>query len=48
MERHFQATPASVHQMVLTLHKFGFIELTPGADPPIQVRIRPDELPDLE
>jgi Mn-dependent DtxR family transcriptional regulator len=48
MERHFQATPASVHQMVLTLQWFGFIEVTPGPDPSIRVLIRSDELPDLE
>src|SRR3954452_18401208 len=31
LQRHFRVTPASVHQMILTLERHGFIERTPGA-----------------
>jgi DNA-binding MarR family transcriptional regulator len=32
MQRYFQVSPPSVHQMVLTLEANGFIERTPGLD----------------
>lgn len=47
MERYFQVTPPSVHQMVLTLEANGFIERTPGQARSIRLRIPREELPDL-
>ena len=32
MQRHFQVSPPSVHQMVLTLERAGLIRRTPGVD----------------
>ena len=48
MERHFQVTPPSVHQMVLTLETNGFIERTPGQGRSIRLLIPHEQLPDLE
>ena len=48
MERHFQVTPPSVHQMVLTLETNGFIERTPGQGRSIRLLIPREQLPDLE
>ena len=36
MQRYFQVTPPSVHQMVVTLELNGFIERTPGQGRSIQ------------
>ncbi|MBY3027349.1 MarR family transcriptional regulator [Rhizobium leguminosarum] len=38
MRRHFGVTAPSVHQMVLTLEKAGFISRVPGAARSIQLR----------
>ena len=48
MQRHFQVTPPSVHQMVVTLDRNGFIERIPGQGRSIRLLISRDELPDLE
>jgi len=48
MQRYFEVTPPSVHQMVLTLEKHRFIERVPGKGRSIKVLLSRDELPDLE
>lgn len=48
MERYFQVTPPSVHQMVLTLEAKGFIERIPGQGRSIRLLIPREQLPDLE
>jgi len=47
MQRYFDVSPPSVHNMVLTLEKRGFITRTPGAGRSIQLRLRRDQLPEL-
>ena len=48
LQRHFDVTPPSVHQMVLTLERNGLIERTPGKARSIRVLLARHELPDLE
>ena len=48
MQRHFQVTPPSGHQMVLTLEANGFIERTPWEARSIRVLVPREELPELE
>ena len=48
MQRYFQVTAPSVHQMVLTLEKLGFISRVPGAPRSIQLLIVADQLPPLD
>ena len=48
MQRYFKVSPPSVHQMVMTLEKQGFIERVPGKGRSIKVLLSRDELPDLE
>ena len=48
LQRHFRVTPPSVHQMVLTLERGGFITRTPGAPRSIRLLIDPDILPTLK
>ena len=47
MQHFFQVTPPSVHQMVLTLHRKGFIKREPGKARSIQLLLAPQELPHL-
>lgn len=47
MRRHFQVTPPSVHQMVMTLEKAGLIKREPGAARSIQLLVQPEDLPIL-
>ena len=47
MQQYFEVSPPSVHQMVLTLEKKGFISRTPGQARSIKVLLLPDELPKL-
>lgn len=47
MQRHFQVTPPSVHQMILTLERAGFIQRTPGAARSIDLLVDPATLPVL-
>ena len=47
MERYFQVTPPSVHQMVVTLERNGLIERTPGQGRSIRLLLPREELPDL-
>ena len=48
MQRYFQTTPASVHDMVLRLEKLGFIAREPHQARAIQVLLPREELPPLE
>ena len=48
MQRYFGVSPPSVHNMVVTLERRGFIRRTPGAGRSIQLLVRRDQLPDLE
>jgi DNA-binding MarR family transcriptional regulator len=47
LQRHFQVTPPSVHQMVLTLERAGLIRRRPGVARSIEVLLDPDALPPL-
>ncbi len=48
MQRYFEVTPPSVHQMVLTLEKRGLIMRTPRQPRTIKVLVPSHELPELE
>jgi len=48
MERYFQITPPSVHSMVLTLERRGFIQRVPGQARSITVLVPPESLPPLK
>ena len=45
---HFRVTPPTVHQMILSLEKHGFISRVPGQARSIQVLLSRENLPDLE
>lgn len=47
MQRKFEVTPPSVHQMVLTLERLGLIRRTPGLPRSIEVLVPPELLPVL-
>lgn len=47
MQQHFQVTPPSVHQMILTLERNGLIKRQPRAARSIELLVRPEELPIL-
>jgi repressor LexA len=48
MERFFRITPPSVHSMVLTLERRGFIRRVPGQARSITLIIAPESLPPLK
>ena len=49
MQRHFGVSPPSVHQMVVTLERNGFIRRQPGVPPrSIEILLPPENLPILE
>ncbi|MGF1497376.1 MAG: LexA family protein [Elainellaceae cyanobacterium] len=48
MQRYFESTPLTVHQMVLTLEKRGFISREPRQARTIRVLLPREQLPDLE
>jgi Mn-dependent DtxR family transcriptional regulator len=48
MQRYFQVSPPSVHQMVVTLEANGFIERVSGKARSIRLLIPREDLPDLE
>lgn len=48
MQRYFQVTPPTVHQMILRLEDNGLIERTPGKARSLQLLLERSELPDLE
>jgi SOS-response transcriptional repressor LexA len=47
MQHHFQVSPPSVHQMVLTLERAGLIRRQPGVARSIEVLVAPEYLPVL-
>jgi Mn-dependent DtxR family transcriptional regulator len=47
MQRYFNVSPPSVHNMIVTLEKRQLIARTPGAGRSIQLLLRRDQLPDL-
>ena len=48
MQRFFQITPPSVHSMVLTLERRGFIRRVPGQARSITLIVPPESLPALK
>jgi DNA-binding MarR family transcriptional regulator len=48
MQRHFQVSPPSVHQMIVTLEQNGLIRRQPGAARSIEILVAPADLPILE
>jgi DNA-binding MarR family transcriptional regulator len=47
MQQFFQVTPPTVHQMVLTLERRGFIQRVPGQARSITLIVPPESLPSL-
>jgi DNA-binding MarR family transcriptional regulator len=47
MQQYFRVTPPSVHQMVLTLERGGFIRRQPRTPRSIEVLVDPEHLPEL-
>jgi DNA-binding MarR family transcriptional regulator len=47
MQRHFQVSPPSVHQMIVTLERNGLIQRQPGVARSIQILVAPENLPTL-
>jgi len=48
LQQHFHVTPPSVHQMILTLERLGFIRRTPRTARSIEVLLPPEHLPVLQ
>ena len=48
MQRYFQVTPPTVHQMVVTLTEQGLISREPGQARSIQLLVSPEHLPALK
>ena len=48
MQRFFEVTPPTVHQMVIQLEKLGLIKRTPRVSRSIELLIAPSELPQLD
>jgi hypothetical protein len=44
MQRHFRVSPPSVHQMVLTIERAGFIRRQPGVARSIELLVAPENL----
>jgi Mn-dependent DtxR family transcriptional regulator len=47
MQQYFRVSPPSVHQMVLTLERMGFIQRQPRTARSIELLVDPKHLPDL-
>ena len=47
MQEYFRVSPPSVHQMVLTLERAGFITRQPGVARSIELLVDPRSLPEL-
>jgi repressor LexA len=47
MQRYFNVSPPSVHNMIVTLEKQQLIKRTPDVGRSIQLLLRRDQLPDL-
>ena len=47
LQRHFQVSPPSIHQMIVTLERNGLIRRQPGVARSIQLLVDPKHLPIL-
>jgi Mn-dependent DtxR family transcriptional regulator len=47
LQRYFQVSPPTVHQMILNLEKLGFIKRKPGRGRSLKLLLPREELPDL-
>ena len=47
MQKYFRVSPPSIHQMVLTLEREGFIRRQPGVARSIEMLVDPEHLPVL-
>jgi DNA-binding MarR family transcriptional regulator len=47
MQEYFRVSPPSVHQIVLTLERAGFIRRQPRTPRSIELLVDPNQLPDL-
>jgi Mn-dependent DtxR family transcriptional regulator len=47
IQKYFDVTPPTVHQMLITLERKGLIRRTPGVARSIELLIAPDSLPVL-
>ena len=47
IQRYFEVTPPTVHQMVLTLERNGLIRRQPGVARSIELLVEPESLPVL-
>ena len=47
IQRYFEVTPPTVHQMLITLERKGLIRRTPGVARSIELLIAPESLPVL-
>jgi len=47
MQQYFGVSPPSIHPMVLTLERAGFIARQPGVPRSIEMLVDPQHLPDL-
>ncbi|WP_167353961.1 LexA family protein [Bradyrhizobium sp. DASA03076] len=45
IQRHFRVSPPSVHQMIVTLERNGFIRRQPGVPRSIEILLPPENLP---
>jgi len=48
LQRYFQVTAPSVHQMILTLERAGLIRRQPGTARSVRIVIAPERLPPLQ
>ena len=48
MQDYFRVTPPTVHQMVLTIERAGFIRRQPGVARSIELLVAPENLPILK
>jgi DNA-binding MarR family transcriptional regulator len=47
IQEYFRVTPPTVHQMIVTLERAGFIRKQPGAARSIELLVDPKQLPEL-
>ena len=47
MQRYFQVSPPTVHQMILSLEKLGLVERIPGQGRSLKLLLPREQLPDL-
>ena len=48
MQRHFQVSPPSVHQMIVTLERAGLVRRQPGVARSIEILVAPKDIPILK